>query len=61
MQALPQCARPLCSWLLQALGCFWDHIGAMDSMVFEVAELFGATMICHINSKMKRLFIGFKR
>jgi hypothetical protein len=22
------------SWLLQALGCFWDHIGAMDSMIF---------------------------
>jgi hypothetical protein len=40
------------SWLLQAL-CFWDHIGAMDSMVFEVAELDGATMICHSNSKMK--------
>jgi hypothetical protein len=40
-------------WLLQALGCFWDHIGAMDSMVFQVAELDGATMICHTNSKMK--------
>jgi hypothetical protein len=25
-------------WLLQALGRFWDHIGAMDSMMFEVAE-----------------------
>jgi hypothetical protein len=25
----------------------------MDSMVFEVAELNGATMICHTNSKMK--------
>jgi hypothetical protein len=25
----------------------------MDSMVFEVAELDGATMICHTNSKMK--------
>jgi hypothetical protein len=25
----------------------------MDSMVFEVAELDGATMIYHINSKMK--------
>jgi hypothetical protein len=23
----------------------------MDSMVFEVAELDGATMICHTNSK----------
>ena len=41
------------SWFLQVLGRFWDHIGAMDSMVFEVAELDGATMICHINSKMK--------
>jgi hypothetical protein len=42
-----------CSWLLQALGRFWDHIGAMDSMVFEVAELDGAITICHTNSKMK--------
>jgi hypothetical protein len=25
----------------------------MDSMAFEVAELDGATMICHTNSKMK--------
>jgi hypothetical protein len=25
----------------------------MDSMVFEVAELDGATMICHTNSKIK--------
>jgi translation initiation factor IF-1 len=25
----------------------------MNSMMFEVAELDGATMICHINSKMK--------
>jgi hypothetical protein len=41
------------SWLLQALGRFWDHIGAMVSMVFEVAELDEATMICHTNSKMK--------
>jgi hypothetical protein len=41
------------SWLLQVLGRFWDHIGAMDSMVFEVAELDGETMICHSNSKMK--------
>jgi hypothetical protein len=41
------------SWHLQALGCFSDHIGVMDSMVFEVAELDGATMICHTNSKMK--------
>jgi hypothetical protein len=54
MWALPQGARPLlCSWLLHALGRFWDHIGAMDSMVFEVAELDGATMICHANSKRK--------
>jgi hypothetical protein len=41
------------SWLLQVLGHFGDHIGAIDSMVFEVAELDGATMICHTNSKMK--------
>jgi hypothetical protein len=41
------------SWLLQALGRFWDHIGAMDYMVFEVAELDGAAMICHTNNKMK--------
>jgi hypothetical protein len=41
------------SWLLQTLGRFWDHIDAMDYMVFEVAELDGATMICHTNSKMK--------
>jgi hypothetical protein len=46
MQALPQGARPLCFWRLQALGRFWDHIGAMYSMVFDVAELDGATMIC---------------
>jgi hypothetical protein len=39
--------------LLQALGRFWDHIGAMDYMVFEVAELDGAATICHTNSKMK--------
>jgi hypothetical protein len=25
----------------------------MDFMVFEVAELDGATMICHTNGKMK--------
>ena len=41
------------SSLLQALGHFWDHIGAMDSMMFEVAELDGATMIFQTNSKMK--------
>jgi hypothetical protein len=41
------------SWLLQALGRFWDHIGAMDYMVFKVAELDGATMICHTNNKIK--------
>jgi hypothetical protein len=53
MRALPQGARPLCSWLLDALSRFWDHIGAMNSMVFKVAELDGATMICHANSKKK--------
>jgi hypothetical protein len=41
------------SWLLQALGRFWDYIGAMDSIVFEVAELDEGTMICHAKSKMK--------
>jgi hypothetical protein len=25
----------------------------MNSMVFEIAELDGATMICHVNSKRK--------
>jgi hypothetical protein len=53
MRALPQGARPLCFWRLQALGRFWDHIGAMYSIGFEVAELDGATMICHTNSKRK--------
>jgi hypothetical protein len=54
MRALPLVgARPLCSWLLHALGHLWDHISAMDSMVFEVAELDGAAMICHANSKRK--------
>jgi hypothetical protein len=41
------------SCLLQVLGRFWDHIGAMDSMVFEVARLDGATIICQTNSKIK--------
>jgi hypothetical protein len=40
-------------WLLQALGRFWDYIGTMDYMMFEVAELDGAAMICHTNSKIK--------
>jgi hypothetical protein len=40
-------------WLLQALDRFWDHIAAMDSIVFKVAEFDGAIMICHTNSKMK--------
>jgi hypothetical protein len=39
------------SWLLQALGRFRDHIDAMDSMVFEVAELDGATMIVTLTVK----------
>jgi hypothetical protein len=39
----PSTARHSC--LLQALGRFGDHIGAMDSIVFAVAELDGATMI----------------
>jgi hypothetical protein len=29
--------------------------------VFEVYELDEAIMICHTNSKIKRLFVGFKR
>jgi hypothetical protein len=41
------------SLLLQALGHFWYHIGAMDYMVFDVAELDGAAMIYHTNTKMK--------
>jgi hypothetical protein len=41
------------SLLLQALGRFRDHIGAMDYTMFEVAELDGAAMICHTNIKMK--------
>jgi hypothetical protein len=49
------------SWLLQALGRFWDHIGAIDYMVFKVAELDGATMICHTNNKMKGYLLVFKR
>jgi hypothetical protein len=28
--------------------------------MFEVAELNGAIMICHTNSKNERLFVGFK-
>jgi hypothetical protein len=47
-------------WLLQALGRFWDHIDAIDYMVFEVTELDGAAMIWHTNSKNERLFVGFK-
>jgi hypothetical protein len=39
------------SWLLQALGRFGDHIGVMDSMVFEVVELDGATMIVTLTVK----------
>jgi hypothetical protein len=57
MGALPQGARPLCSWLLYALGRFWDHNGAMDSMVFDVAELDGVAMICHANSKREDLLV----
>jgi hypothetical protein len=41
------------SLLLQALDRFWDHIGVMDYIVFEVAKLDGAAMICHTNNKMK--------
>jgi hypothetical protein len=58
-RALPQGVRPLGSWLLQALGRFRDHIDAMDSMVFEVAELDGAPTICHTNSKMKGYLLVF--
>jgi hypothetical protein len=41
------------SLLLQALGRFWDYIGAMDYTVFEIAELDRAAMIYHTNNKMK--------
>jgi hypothetical protein len=53
MQALPQGARPLCSWLLHALGRFSDHLGTMDSMVFEVAKLDEATMFVTLTVKGK--------
>jgi hypothetical protein len=33
----------------------------MESMLFEVAKLDGAAIICHANSKKERLFVGFKR
>jgi hypothetical protein len=52
MRALPYGARPLCSWLFACIRSFLN-IGAMDFMVFEVAELDGAAMICHANSKRK--------
>jgi hypothetical protein len=45
------------SWPLQALGRFWDHIGAMDSMVFDVTELDRATVIYQTNSKNEKLFV----
>jgi hypothetical protein len=45
-------------WLLQALGRFWDHIDAMDYMVFEVAELNEAAMICHTKMKGHLLVIN---
>jgi hypothetical protein len=38
---------------LASIRSFLDHIGAIDSMVFEVAELDGAIIISHTNSKMK--------
>jgi hypothetical protein len=47
------------SWLLQALGRFGDHIDAMYSMVFEVAELDGATMIVTLTMKGYLLFLNF--
>ena len=53
MWALPQGARPLCSWLLHALGRFSDHLGTMDSMVFEVAKLDEATMFVTLTVKGK--------
>jgi hypothetical protein len=53
MRTLPQGARPLCSWLLHALDRFWNHIDAVDSMMFKVAELDRVAMICHDNSKRK--------
>jgi hypothetical protein len=53
MRSLPQGVRPLYYGLLHALCRFWGHLGAVDSMVFKVAEMDGATMICHANSKRK--------
>jgi hypothetical protein len=47
------------SWLLQTLGRFGDHIDAMDSIMFEVAKLDGATMIVTLTVNEK-LFVGFK-
>jgi hypothetical protein len=47
---------PCVNLVFLALACiksFLDHIGAMDSMVFEVAKLDGAAMICHAKSKKK--------
>jgi hypothetical protein len=41
------------SLLLQALDRFWDNIGAIDYMMFEVDELDEAAMICHTNNKIK--------
>jgi hypothetical protein len=58
MRALLQGVRPLCSSLLHALGRFRDHIGAIDSIVFEVTELDEAAMICHANSKRKGYLLG---
>jgi hypothetical protein len=39
------------SWLLQALCRFRDHIDAIYSIVFDVAELDGATMIVTLTVK----------
>jgi hypothetical protein len=46
---------------LAIIKSFLEHIVAMNSMVFEVVELDGATMICHTNSKLKGYLFGFKR
>jgi hypothetical protein len=37
----------------------FNHIGAMDSMVFEVVELDGTTMVYHANSKRKGYLLVF--
>jgi hypothetical protein len=51
MSALPQGVRPFLA--LACISSFLRPHCLMDSMVFDVAELDGATMICHANNKRK--------